>query len=158
MTALPRSRPSSRSLPGLALLSLLLGACASPAPPLAELALAEAALGRASAAGPYGSDGQDASALRAATAKLAAARAALADGDARRAQGLAEQATLDAQLLEQQLQARRTRVALQESEAAARTLRAEMDRRSTPTRPPTLPTPTPTPTPTTTPIAPKDTP
>lgn len=117
--------PSSTS-PLALLLATLLTACATPAPPLADLAVAEAAVGRAGAAGP---EGQDAVALRAATAKLAAARLALAAGDASSAQRLTEQAALDAQLVEQQMQARRTRLALQESEAAARALRAEIDRR-----------------------------
>jgi hypothetical protein len=117
---------SKRSLLGLSALSLLLLACASTPPPVAQMAVAEAAVARASS---VGTSEAAAGSLRVATGKLAAARVALAAGEHETALRLAEQATLDAQLADQQAQALRARKAAQESDDAARALRAELDRK-----------------------------
>jgi hypothetical protein len=68
--------------------------------------------------------------LRVATTKLADARAAIARGDAERGLRLAEQATVDAKVAELHAQAQRARQAATESEAAARALREELNRKA----------------------------
>lgn len=115
-----------RTCLGLSALSLLLVACASTPAPVAQMAVAEAAVTRASS---VGTSEAAAGPLRVATSKLAAARVAMAAKDHQLALRLAEQATLDAQLADQQAQAQRARKSAQESDDAARALRAELDRK-----------------------------
>ena len=104
----------------------MLGGCASPPAPVEQLAVAEAAVQRASTAS---TTEMAAPELRVATDKLAAARSAMAAGDRDRARQLAEQAEVDAQVAEMHAQARRSLKAAQETQDAARVLREEMDRR-----------------------------
>ena len=105
---------------------LLLGACASAPVPKEQLAVAEAAVKQASST----ATGEGAPLeLRVATDKLAAARAAVAAGDMTRARQLAEQADLDARVAELHAQATRSRKAAEESQAAARALGEELDRK-----------------------------
>jgi Domain of unknown function (DUF4398) len=111
----------------LLLLTLGLGACASPPPTDVPMAVADAAVRRASSTA-TGEAAPDE--LRVATGKLADARAAIAKGEFARALRLAEQATVDAQVAELHAQAYRARQAAVESEAAARALREELNRKA----------------------------
>ena len=110
----------------LAVTLAALTACASPPAPVEQLAVADAAVQRASTAS---TTEMAAPELRVATDKLAAARSAMAAGDRDRARQLAEQAEVDAQVAEIHAQARRSMKAAQETQEAARVLREEMDRR-----------------------------
>jgi predicted component of type VI protein secretion system len=119
--------------PGVALLALAatlgltLSGCASAPVPDEQMAVATAAVGRASTA----STGEAAPVeLRLATDKLARARAAKAAGQPELAIRLAEQATLDAQVAELHAQTVKAREAARESEAAAVALRAEINRKA----------------------------
>ena len=103
-----------------------LSACASTPAPIAEMAVAAAAVQAATTTGTRESAPAQ---LQLATDKLSRARQALVDGDPARARRLAEQAQLDAELAQVQAQAQRSRVAAQESQAAARALREELDRK-----------------------------
>jgi len=117
---------TSGVLSGFAALALIAG-CASTPPPNEALAVAEAAVQRASTA----STSESApAALQLAVAKLAASRNALARGDHASARRLAEQATLDAQVAEQKAQAVRARIAATETQAAAEALREELNRKT----------------------------
>lgn len=120
---LPRSRAIAA-----AVLVATLAACASTPVPTAEMAVATAAVAKAST-----NATQEAapSELRIATDKLALARAATASGDQDRARRLAEQVALDAQVAELHAQAVLSRKAAQESEDAARALRDEINRKTT---------------------------
>ena len=111
---------------GLIAAAAALAGCASPPAPVEQLAVAEAAVQRASTAS---TTEMAAPELRVATDKLAAARSAMADDDRDRARRLAEQAEVDALVAEMQAQARRSVKAAQETQDAARVLREEMDRR-----------------------------
>ena len=105
---------------------LLFAGCAAVPVPNEQMAVAEAAVSRASTA----NTGESAEAeLRVAVDKLAAARAALARGEPALARRLAEQAELDAQVAELHAQSVRSRKAAQESEDAARALRDEINRK-----------------------------
>ena len=124
-------RPLARTGPALVLAVTLtalttLTGCASPPAPVEQLAVAEAAVQRASTAS---TTEMAAPELRVATDKLDAARSAMADDDRDRARRLAEQAEVDALVAEMQAQARRSVKAAQETQDAARVLREEMDRR-----------------------------
>lgn len=107
--------------------ALGLAACASPPDTAVPMAVAEAAVKRASstATGELAPDQ-----LRVATGKLSEARAAIARGDHERALRLAEQVEVDAQVAELHAQAQRSRKAAVESEAAARALREELSRKA----------------------------
>jgi len=106
---------------------LLLGGCASAPVPKEQLAVAEAAVKQASSA----ATGEGAPLeLRAATDKLAGARAAVASGDMVRARQLAEQAELDARVAQLHAQTTRSRQAATESQSAARALSEELDRKA----------------------------
>lgn len=110
-----------------ATLGLTLAGCATAPVPDEQMAVAEAAVTRASSA----STGESAPMeLRRATGKLAEARAAKAAGNAGLALRLAEQAELDAQVAESHAQTVRARQAAHESEAAAIALRAEINRKA----------------------------
>jgi hypothetical protein len=110
-----------------AVAALVLAGCASGPDTRAPMAVADAAVKRASSS----ATGELApEQLRRATSKLAEAQAALAKGDAPQALRLAEQATLDAQVAELHAQAQRSKLAAQESEAAARALREELNRKA----------------------------
>ncbi|MCW5635872.1 MAG: DUF4398 domain-containing protein [Rubrivivax sp.] len=127
---LPPSRAPALALfaaLGLAgLLALSVAGCATAPPPDTRMAVAEAAVARASTLSTSEAAPVE---LRLATSKLAEARAALA-ADPLRAARLAEQATVDAQVAELHAQAVRSRRAAQESEDAARALREEVARQS----------------------------
>ncbi|MDO9002426.1 MAG: DUF4398 domain-containing protein [Aquabacterium sp.] len=106
-------------------MALLVAGCASKPGPKAEMAVANAAVQRASTTG----TSEDAPAqLQVATAKLASARQAMEAKDFERAKQLAEQAQVDAQVAELHAQSERSRKAAQESENAARVLRDEINR------------------------------
>lgn len=110
-----------------AALALLLGGCASTPVPVEKMAVAEAAVQRASTTSTSETAAMQ---LRVATDKLAAARSALAGGDTARAGRLAEQAELDAQVAELHAQSVRSTKAAQETEDAARVLREEINRKT----------------------------
>lgn len=113
---------------GLALvLPLLLNACASAPVPPEQLAVAEAAVQRASTA--QTSEAAPAE-LRLATSKLADARSAVTAGDIERARRLAIEATVDAEAAEIHAQAVRADRAARDSEDAARVLREEINRKT----------------------------
>jgi hypothetical protein len=104
-----------------------LTACASALPPNEAMAVAEAAVTRAS--NPGTSDAAPA-ALAVAVNKLASSRAALARGETETARWLAEEAALDAQVADSQAQAARARKAALETQAAAQALREELNRKT----------------------------
>lgn len=124
----PPTRSGRQLLAATGLLAgmALLGACASPPAPVEQLAVAEAAVQRASTTSTQETAPME---LRVAIDKLAAARSALVAGDRDRARQLAEQAEVDAQVAEIHAQARRSEAAARETQDAARVLREEMDRR-----------------------------
>ena len=106
---------------------LLDSGCASTPMPVEQMAVAEAAVQRASTASTRESAPLD---LSLATAKLASARSAVAAGDADRARMLADEATADAQVAEMRAQSVRASKAARESEDAARVLREEISRKT----------------------------
>jgi len=110
-----------------AVVALALAGCASTPAPSEQMAVAEAALQRASSSG---TSENAASELQIATDKLAGARQAVTNKDYERARQLAEQAELDAQVAELHAQSERSRKAAQESEDAARALREEINRKT----------------------------
>ncbi len=128
---LARHPPTRGAAVGPPLLALLLAGglagCASPPETDVPMAVASAAVQRASVTATAEMAPVQ---LRRATTKLADARAALAAGDAAQALRLAEQATLDAQVAELHAQAERSRLAARETEAAARALREELNRKA----------------------------
>ena len=123
----PRSRRLSFSALATLAASAALAACASTPPPNESMAVAEAAVTRAS--NPGTSEAAPA-ALAVAVNKLASSRAALTRGEMETARWLAEQAALDAQVADSQAQAVRARKAATETLAAAAALREELNRKS----------------------------
>ena len=106
---------------------LALGGCASTPPPVEQMAVADAAVQRASTV----STSENAPAeLAVAVAKLAKARSALAAGDSVQARRWADQAALDAQVAELHAQAVVSAKAARDSEDAARVLREEISRKA----------------------------
>lgn len=105
----------------------LLAACASVPAPSAQMAVAEAAVQRASTSSTSENASRE---LQIATSKLDKARLALAAKDFERAGQLAEQAELDAQVAELHAQSARSRKAAQESKDAASALREEINRKT----------------------------
>jgi hypothetical protein len=127
-TPLPKSAPATMLALALASsLVLVLGACASAPVPTEKLAVAEAAVERANTAGTSENAPGE---LQIALAKLASARQAVADEDYERARRLAEQAEVDAQVAELHAQSARSLKAAQESQAAARALTDEINRKT----------------------------
>lgn len=108
--------------------AFLIGGCASTPPvPNERLAVAEAAVNRASST----STSENAPAeLQIAIAKLASARQAVASEEMELAGRLAEQAVIDAQVAELRAQAVRTHKSALESQEAARVLREEINRKT----------------------------
>jgi hypothetical protein len=117
---------SACALAAVAALVLVAG-CASTPAPTEKMAVAEAAIQRASTSG---TTANAAGELQLATSKLAAARQAMSVQDYERAGRLAEQATVDAQAAEIRAQSARSRRAAQESQEAARVLREELNRKT----------------------------
>jgi len=109
-------------------MALFVSGCATAPVPVEQMAVAEAAIQRASTS----STSENAAVeLQIATAKLASARQAVISKDYDRAKQLAEQAEVDAQVAELHAQSVRARKAAQESQDAARVLREEIDRKIT---------------------------
>jgi hypothetical protein len=124
----PKSAPATMLALALASsLVLVLGACASAPVPTEKLAVAEAAVERANTAGTSENAPGE---LQIALAKLASARQAATDKDYERARQLAEQAEVDAQVAELHAQSARSLKAAQESQAAARALTDEINRKT----------------------------
>lgn len=108
-------------------LLVVLAACASTPAPTQQMAVAEAAVQHAST----NSTNENAAAeLQIAVAKLTSARQAVLNNEYDRAQQLAEQAEVDAQVAELHAQSERSRKAAQESQDAARALREEINRKT----------------------------
>ena len=101
--------------------------CASVPEPTDKMAVAEAAILRASTSGTSADAARE---LQLATDKLTAARQAMSSKEYERAGQLAEQATVDAQAAEIHAQSARSRKAAQETQDAARVLREEMNRKT----------------------------
>jgi hypothetical protein len=101
--------------------------CASVPEPTDKMAVAEAAILRASTSGTSVDAARE---LQLATDKLTAARQAMSSKEYERAGQLAEQATVDAQAAEIHAQSARSRKAAQETQDAARVLREEMNRKT----------------------------
>lgn len=101
--------------------------CASVPMPTAEMAVAEAAVQRADNPATRLAAPEP---LRAATAKLALARQAVAAGDGDTARRLAEQARVDALVADGQAQAVRARQSAQASQDALQALREELNRKT----------------------------
>jgi Domain of unknown function (DUF4398) len=101
--------------------------CASVPEPTDKMAVAEAAILRASTSGTSADAARE---LQLATDKLTAARQAMSSKEYERAGQLAEQATVDAQAAEIHAQSARSRKASQETQDAARVLREEMNRKT----------------------------
>ena len=105
----------------------LLSGCASTPPPKEKMAVAEAAIQRASNSNTTDhAPGQ----LQVAVSKLAAARVAMAAKDYGRAGQLAEQVEVDAQVAELHAQATRTDKSAKETQDAERALREEITRKT----------------------------
>lgn len=126
MTSPRKTLRSACALAALGALALTAGCASTPAPP-EKMAVAEAAIQRASTSG---TATDAAAALQLATDKLAAARQAMSTQDYERAGQLAEQAAVDAQAAEIRAQSMRSRRAAQESQDAARVLREEINRKT----------------------------
>lgn len=122
-------RMTCRPLFALALASSLavVAGCASVPEPTDKMAVAEAAILRASTSGTSVDAARE---LQLATDKLTAARQAMSSKEYERAGQLAEQATVDAQAAEIHAQSARSRKAAQETQDAARVLREEMNRKT----------------------------
>lgn len=117
---------SACALGAIAALVLVAG-CASTPPPVEKMAVAEAAIQRASNSGTSANAPGE---LQLATSKLAAARQAMSAQEYERAGQLAEQAAVDAQAAEIRAESARSRRAAQESQDAARALREEVNRKT----------------------------
>lgn len=105
-----------------------LGACAGTPPPNPQMALAEAAVQRAST----DSTAELAPAeLQRAKGKWTSAQEAQGRKDYLRASQLAEQAQIDAQVAEMHAQAARSRKAARETQDASRVLNEEINRKTT---------------------------
>jgi hypothetical protein len=126
LTTLYRLVPMKAVLTASAL-GLLLTACASTPPPMAneQNAAAQVAVQRANTTDTIQNAPQE---LQVATAKLLSAREALASGNALRASQLAEQAQVDARRAEVHAQSETARKEAQESQDAAQALRDEINR------------------------------
>ncbi len=105
-----------------------LAGCATTPPPMAQMAVAESAVQRASTSSTSESAAGE---LQIAVAKLASAKQAVTNKDFERAKQLAEEAEIDAQVAELHAQSTRSRKAAQESQDAARVLREEINRKIT---------------------------
>jgi hypothetical protein len=129
MNTLPMIPRSANAL-AIALASslALLGGCVNKPPmPREQMAVAEAAVQRATTS----STSENAPAeLQLATSKLASAKQAVGAKDYERARQLAEEAQVDAQVAELHAQSARSRKAAQESQDAARVLREEINRKT----------------------------
>ena len=122
-------RMTRRPLFALALATSLavVAGCASVPEPTDKMAVAEAAILRASTSGTSVDAARE---LQLATDKLTAARQAMSSKEYERAGQLAEQATVDAQAAEIHAQSARSRKAAQETQDAAFVLREEMNRKT----------------------------
>lgn len=128
MTSPPSIRLAAQLLLSSGAIAML-AACASNPPPTEHMAVAEAAVQRASA----NHTGDDAAGpLQRAVSKLEAARAAMARKDHVRARQLAEQVAIDAQVAELQAQAIRTGRSAAATQDAQRALKNELDREPRP--------------------------
>jgi hypothetical protein len=108
-------------------LPILISACASAPVPIEQMAVAEAAVLRASTASTAESAPAE---LQLAAAKLADARSAVKAGDSDRARRLANEATVDAEVAEIHAQATRAERAARDSQEAARALQEEINRKT----------------------------
>ena len=106
---------------------LVLGACATTPAPFEQMAVAEAAVSRANTADTIESAPAE---LGIAVNKLASAHSAMRGGNRELARNLADEATLDAQVAELSAQAVRANKAARESEASARVLSEELERKA----------------------------
>jgi Domain of unknown function (DUF4398) len=126
MTSMRQTRRPVFALALATTLAVVAG-CASVPEPTDKMAVAEAAILRASTSGTSVDAARE---LQLATDKLTAARQAMGSKEYERAGQLAEQATVDAQAAEIHAQAARSRKAAQETQDAARVLREEMNRKT----------------------------
>ena len=126
LTTLYRLVPMKAVLTASAL-GLLLTACASTPPPMAneQIAAAQVAVQRTNTTDTIQNAPQE---LQVATAKLLSAREALASGNTLRASQLAEQAQVDARRAEVHAQSEAARKDAKESQDAAQALRDEINR------------------------------
>ncbi len=130
MTLRPNTLRPAASAPALTLaltLTLGLGACASTPVAVQELAIADAAVQRASSTRTTQLAPME---LGVAVAKLGSARAAQAAGNHAQARRLADEATLDAQVADLRADTVQSVGAAKESEDAARALRDEITRKT----------------------------
>lgn len=126
MTSMRQTRRPVFALALATSLAVVAG-CASIPEPTDKMAVAEAAILRASTSGTSVDAARE---LQLATDKLTAARQAMSSKEYERAGQLAEQATVDAQAAEIHAQSARSRKAAQETQDAARVLREEMNRKT----------------------------
>ena len=126
MTSMRQTRRPVFALALATSLAVVAG-CASVPEPTDKMAVAEAAILRASTSGTSLDAARE---LQLATDKLTAARQAMSSKEYERAGQLAEQATVDAQAAEIHAQSARSRKAAQETQDAARVLRDEMNRKT----------------------------
>jgi hypothetical protein len=124
--SLPATARTTWPLLALALAAMLLGACASTPPPVEKMAVAEAAVERASSAGTRENAPAE---LQIAIGKLTRARQAVVNKDYEHAGQLAEQAELDAHVAEARAQSVRSQRSATESQNAARVLQEEINRK-----------------------------
>jgi hypothetical protein len=132
MKSLPHDR-SHPSLTSIALPALAIGAwiavtaCATTAPPTAQVAVSTAALADAArAGGPQWAPAE----MGSARDKLDHAKLAMADHDYDRADSLAQEAQVDAQLAEAKARAGIARTAAAELQQDTRVLQEEIDRKN----------------------------
>jgi len=107
--------------------ALLLGACATVAPPTAEVAASAAAVANAASAGGNEWAPED---MRVARARLDGANTALAARDYPSARSLADEATVTAQLTEARARAVKAHQAAADAADGNRVLREELDRKA----------------------------
>ena len=118
-------RPTAFAL--VLLSAVALGACATKPMPMQEMAVADAAVQRASSTRTAQLAPME---LGVAVGKLSNARAALAAGNAEQARRLAREATADAQVADLHADAVQATAAAKDSEDAARVLREEIGRKA----------------------------
>jgi predicted component of type VI protein secretion system len=114
----------SRTATFVLMAAIMLAACSSTQPPLAAMAVAESAVQRANTADTRTAAPGE---LQIAIAKLTAAQSAMDRKDYELAYQLALQTQVDAELAQARAQAVTADIAAQESQAAARALRTEVN-------------------------------
>lgn len=123
----PGSKQILRGIGLTAAALILLTACASPPPPIEQMAISRAAIGNANGAG---ANELAPVLLKSATDKMAAAERAMTEKEYVRARELAEEAQADAQLAGATARSAKAQKAAETVQEDSRVLRKEIDRKS----------------------------